>query len=145
MCWKGRKIRDSDSQGQGHWQAPRGRRKHEGVDVEFTPGEEVVSVVSGVVTKIGWPYADPNKSNLRYVEVTNMGYRYRLMYVDPLVQVGDKVSTTSVVGKSQDLGVYYKGITEHVHVEVWNIGGHRIDPTPLVHSLVSEDYVPYVV
>jgi murein DD-endopeptidase MepM/ murein hydrolase activator NlpD len=108
------------------------------VDVAFKVGENVTSVVSGKVTKLGWPYRDPSKSNLRYVEVTKNGYRFRLHYVKPSVKVGDIVKFGDVLGTAQSTGVFYKGVTEHVHVETWNKKGKRFDPTALILSLISE-------
>ena len=65
-------IRKQDSQGAGYFGAPRGSRKHKGIDLCC----EAVSVVScmapGTVTKVGYPYRmdDDLKGHLRYVEVT---------------------------------------------------------------------------
>ena len=52
-----------DSEGSGEYGAPRGKRKHKGIDFCVDKGVEVRSHIDGVVSKLGKPYyfANPNK------------------------------------------------------------------------------------
>lgn len=119
-------VRGSDPHGSGAWLASRGTREHEGIDLACYPESLVCSLQDGEVTKLGYPYA--SKLELRYVEVTNKdGQQLRYFYVQPLVNIGDTIKAGDIIGKSQCLGVYYPGITEHVHFEVKE-NGKKIDP-----------------
>ena len=116
------KLRRCDAQGCGHWQAPRGNRKHNGIDVVCQAGECVESITDGIITKIGYPY-NPNssKGHFRYVEVTDANKaRIRYFYVMPSidVKVGKTVAQGDSLGNSQKLSNIYSGITQHYHLEV---------------------------
>ena len=51
----------------------------------------VFSNVSGIVTKLGYPYA--SYLEFRYVEITDLkNFRHRYFYVSPRVSVGDKIN-----------------------------------------------------
>ena len=122
-------IRTMDKHGTGEYLAPRGNRKHNGIDLACAVGSEVFSPVAGTVTKLGYPYgsgtggasdADP----YRYVEVTDeMGRRHRVFYIDPnddninLTDL-DEVDQDTIIGIVQDLTRRYEGITPHVHYEI---------------------------
>lgn len=105
--------RGTDKWGSGDFGASRGNRTHRGIDYQCV----VVSPVTGEVTKIGYPYSDALE--YRYVQITDKsGYDVRCFYVDPLVEVGDRVLEGAVIGRMQSLQKRYPGITDHVHVEV---------------------------
>ena len=128
------KVRGCDSQGCGHYGASRagGTRSHNGVDYVAAPGQDVVAVTDGTISKIGYPY----RSNLafRYIEITtNDNHTAREFYVlpAPKIAVGVNVSVGQVIGNYQALGPLYPGITEHVHVEI-RYQGKLIDPTNII-------------
>ena len=125
-------ARQADRQGEGHFGASRGSRTHGGIDLSCPVGTEIHAPISGEVTKIGYPYGDEKKIHFRYVEVMNGGYSYRVFYISPLVKVGDVVDRDTIIGKSQCLSDFYTGITEHVHFEIKDGAGDKIDPTPVV-------------
>ena len=106
----------NDSQGAGHFGAPRGNRTHNGIDYECPPESAVLSPIMGAVTKLGYPYGDD--LSWRYVEVSVDGERHRVFYVEPLVEVGDWVNRDTVIGKAQDLAQRYPGMTPHIHYEI---------------------------
>ena len=128
-------IRGCDSQGCGHFGASRGTRKHNGIDLVCIPGDEIQSPVNGRVTKIGWPYADKDKRHIRYAQVECSDYSFRIFYIKPMVEVGQLVSTNSVLGFSQELGGLYPGITEHCHFEIKDKNGVYVDPTPVLIAM----------
>lgn len=100
-----------------------------------------MSVVDGVVHKIGYPYAGDHR---RYIAVkTSAGLIVRQLYVEPMkgLIVGSSVKAGNVIGTYQGLGKRYPGITEHVHVDVWKDDGtarpwanrsNVIDPSALI-------------
>lgn len=117
-------MRGSDSQGKGYFGAPRGDRTHKGVDFVAQPGEAVRAFMAGVVSKIGFPYAD--KPEFRYVEVRRVnGDNLRYFYVSPTVALNDQISAGEMLGTCQELP--YPGITQHYHFEV-TVRGEFADP-----------------
>lgn len=124
-------LRGNDPTGHGYYGAKRGRRKHKGLDLVSVKGESVFSLIDGVVTKIGYPYA----GNLvfRYVEVTNDTYRVRIMYVFPKnISVGDRVFMGEKIAEAQDVAAYWNPrMKNHIHIEVYK-NGLLTDPEPLL-------------
>lgn len=124
-------IRGQDKHGAGHFGAPRGGRTHNGIDIACYAGSVVYAASAGTVTKIGYPYDpnEPKKGHLRYVQVSDgEGIDCRYFYVQPAVQVGDKVRAGEAVGKTQGLLEVYPGITDHFHFEVRHENGDYLDP-----------------
>lgn len=142
------KIRQRDPQGAGHFGASRGggKRRHLGIDLIAPPGTPVTSVLDGTVTRIGWPYGDD--LSFRYVEVTSAaGLVTRYFYVAPEISPDETVTAgTTCLGTVQDLTQRYRGIANHLHLEMRQADdparrGHHadlykgyrvIDPTPLL-------------
>ena len=117
--------RGADSHGSGDYLASRGSRKHMGIDFACSPGCQVYPDISGLVTKLGIPYADPKKREYRYVQITDdKGVDVRYFYLHPDVEIGQAVTTDTVIGICQDLTKIYEGITNHVHFEVKKNGKH---------------------
>jgi len=126
----GQAQRTSDAYGYGVFGAPRdgGSRPHLGVDFKATAGQPVKAPISGYVTKIGYAYS--GDTNLKFVEITNpaLHYKARVFYVDPDVEVGDAVHLGQTVGTSHTLQDKYPGgMTDHVHLEITNPAGRKID------------------
>ena len=124
-------MRKPDLFGMGHYGASRGDRKHNGIDYACYPGSNILAPISGGVSKIGYPYGDD--ISFRYVQITTKDQKnVRVFYVDPDVKIGDLVlADKTMIGKSQELGKRYKGITEHIHLEVKDMRGNYIDPKEL--------------
>jgi len=131
-------VRGQDNSGTGQFGVSRdgGRRSHEGLDFVGKPGQDVRAITDGVVTKLGYPY--DNDLSYRYVEIeTSNGYHVRQHYIAPSkgLKIGSRVSAGQVIGTQQSIDRRYRGITEHVHVEVWPKAkqkqkGMAIDPAP---------------
>lgn len=136
----GHEPRDHDAYGSGHFGASRdgGARIHAGVDFVAKAGQAVVAPISGYVTKIGYVYAgDPN---LRFVEITNPALKLeaRAFYVRPKVQVGDTVYVGQTIGRVHSLQSKYPGgMTDHVHLELIDRRGRRVDAT----NVITAEYV----
>ena len=126
-------VRIVDNFGQGCYGAPRGSRRHKGVDFACYPGSEICAEMFGRVTKIGYPYDDDDdndgKPDFTYVEIEDTaGNKARYFYVKPCVTKGDMVNSGQVIGTTQELGKKYQGITEHMHFEVKDKDGVFFDP-----------------
>ena len=121
-------LRGVDKHGSGHFEAPRGERKHKGIDLACWPGGELLSPVKGVCTKLGYPYGDD--LSFRYVEITSEDLRHRFFYVepDPSLAHGRHVNLGDPLGTGQDLRGRYEGITPHIHYEIFDLNGLPIDP-----------------
>lgn len=121
--------RGTDQQGSGHYGAPRGSRKHRGVDYACYPDSVVLSNVKGIVTKLGYPYA--SDLSYRYVQITSLesGLSHRYFYVEPSVNIGDSIEIGDAIGASQEL--HYPGIVQHVHYEIKDSEGNYIDPNTI--------------
>ena len=132
----GKKIRN-DSFGAGGFGTPRSsnvsaRKKHNGVDYEGDAGQDVKAVTGGIISKIGYPYADD--LSFRYVEITaEGGYRVRQFYVFPAsnVDVGTHVKKGQLIGTCQNLGKKFKGMQNHIHVEIEK-DGSLVNPEELI-------------
>jgi murein DD-endopeptidase MepM/ murein hydrolase activator NlpD len=127
--------RQTDAYGEGRFHASRdgGEREHEGVDYIATPGQPVEAPISGYVAKIGFAYPDDNQ--LRYVEIDNPALHLsaRVFYVDPDVAVGDSVAVGHPIGQAHTLQHRYPlGITDHVHLEIADAKGRKLDAQTLI-------------
>lgn len=117
------KLRGSDEWGSGHFMAPRGNRKHNGIDFLVPPLSTVYSTVTGIVTKLGICYRG---GQFRYVQVDDIdGYHVRHFYVDPSVEVGDIVNIGDPIGRAQNLTKRYpadqnhkEAMPNHIHLEI---------------------------
>jgi hypothetical protein len=131
----GHEVRQTDAYGCGSFGASRdgGARRHEGVDFMADPGQRLVAPISGYVTKIGFAY--PGDSALRFVEIANPALHYaaRVFYIDPTVKVGQAVHVGQPIGIHHTLERKYPGgMTDHVHLEVIDTHGVRIDATRVI-------------
>jgi murein DD-endopeptidase MepM/ murein hydrolase activator NlpD len=131
----GQQPRGEDAYGEGEFGASRdgGVRRHEGVDFTAAAGQAVVAPISGYVSKIGFAYAGDN--DLRFVEITNPALHYaaRVFYINPSVAVGDAVAVGRAIGSMHTLQAKYPGgMTDHVHLEVIDTKGRRIDATRMI-------------
>lgn len=126
--------RGHDDFGDGNFGARRdgGSRSHEGVDYVASAGQDVRAPISGYVTKIGYAYA--GSSDLKFVEITNpaLGYVARAFYLTPVVEVGQAVRLGEAIGRVESLQGHYPGITDHVHLEVMEPGGERVNAAELI-------------
>lgn len=126
-------LRGTDKHGSGAWKSVRaGGKSHNGEDIGAPAGCLAMAVVSGTVTKLGWPSDNPKKQHLRYVQITDhFGNRHRCMYVSPTVTKGDVVvKGITQIGIVQDLTKIYPDMNNHVHYEVKDNAGRYRNPMP---------------
>ncbi len=131
----GEAPRGIDRYGEGRFHARRdgGSRAHEGVDYVAHPGEVVEAPISGYVTHIGFAY--PDDQTLKYVEIENPALKLtaRVFYVDPDVSVGQAVEVGKPMGHAHTLQRRYRGgITDHVHLELADRRGRKLDAEKLI-------------
>jgi len=126
--------RGHDDFGDGQFGARRdgGSRNHEGVDYIAKAGQDVMAPISGYVTKIGYAYG--GDTSLKFIEISNpaLGYVARAFYVKPGVEVGQSVRLGETIGSVESLQSHYPGITNHVHLEVMEPGGERVNAAELI-------------
>lgn len=116
------KLRGTDAQGSGAYGASRGSRKHKGVDFACKPGSRVYSAVRGIVTRLGYPYS--GNRELRLIEIEDgLESLIRYMYVQPAVTKQQLINPGDLLGTVQKLS--YRGITQHVHVDVKQMVNER--------------------
>lgn len=129
-------IRGRDAYGSGAFDASRdgGRRHHHGSDYVAAPGDVVRAPISGEVVKLGTVYGP--HSGYRFVELRNPDTRLiaRVLYVDSRVRIGDAVQAGDLIGFAEDLTKRYRGITNHVHVELSSPQAPHIDPALVIPS-----------
>jgi hypothetical protein len=116
--------RGIDRWGSGEFGASRDQshRLHQGLDIRATAGEEVYSPIGGIVLREAVPYRDDG--SYRGVVIRGegewSGYEVKVFYVDGAFC--GAVQPGQVVGSAQDLTRRYRGITNHIHVEVRQAG-----------------------
>lgn len=130
--------RGEDAYGEGRFHASRdgGSRRHEGVDYVARAGQAVDAPISGFVTKVGFAYA--RDKTLKFVEIDNpaLGMAARVFYLDPDVGVGDAVEVGEPIGKARTLKRRYpRGITDHVHLEIEDRAGRKLDAETLIMAV----------
>lgn len=127
----------NDSFGFGHFGAPRtstssNRKTHNGTDYMADAEQNVAACMTGTVNKIGYPYA--SDLQYRYVEIrSDDGFRVRHFYVFPAenIDIGVKIKQGQTIGHCQNLAKKYRGMKNHVHVEIKK-DGELLDPDDLI-------------
>lgn len=123
---KSGKKRGCDPKGCGYFGAPRGTRKHMGIDFVTIPGEPIYAPISGKVTAL--PYAASDLVH-RGVEILSGNEEHQIFYLKPIVKVGDNVTKGQIIGHADNIQLKYgSSMTNHIHHEVTQ-NGVFIDPT----------------
>ncbi len=132
----GKGIRKSDSYGEGHFGASRGRRTHNGVDYIATVGQHVKAPLSGKVVKISRPYSSGiDALVLSGVQiVASDGTQCWVWYIQPSANiVGKVVKAGNIIGIVKTLkNRYTRGITDHIHLRLHGRHGNKINPTNII-------------
>ena len=138
----------NDARGRGAYGAGRTDHPHYGVDFSAPAGTTVYAPIDGTISHIGWAYeGDTNHpAGRRTIHVRGPdGHTFKLFYVAPIdgLEVGQEISAGAEGGTAQDWQSSddtIKGrkvptpqknrVTDHVHVEVFDPIGERVDPSP---------------
>ncbi|MCI0505104.1 MAG: M23 family metallopeptidase [Gammaproteobacteria bacterium] len=146
----GRAIRGADAFGAGHFNAPRGGRRHDGVDYIATPNQAVAAPMSGKVVRITRPYPTGIDANvLSGLEIhASDGSSCQIWYISPntnlvgtLVHAGDKIGTARTLQirypprptPSRNAGV----MTDHVHVRIHDRNNRPVDPSTVIPRAIA--------
>jgi murein DD-endopeptidase MepM/ murein hydrolase activator NlpD len=125
------KIRGTDSFGSGAFGAKRSNHIHQGIDIVTKVGENILSPISGVVTRFPSPYGD----DLRWsgIEIKNETFSVKIFYVSTVVSANTVVKSGQKIAVSQNINSKYGGdMTNHAHLEVRDTKTNKIiDPTNL--------------
>jgi murein DD-endopeptidase MepM/ murein hydrolase activator NlpD len=109
-----------DSQGDGHFLAPRGERFHRGIDLIVVPKETVCSPINGRIVRKARPYFDDARWQGVFIKGEN--YWVKIFYVQPVeALVGSKIVAGDIIGVAQDIRGKYGhsgGMLPHIHIEV---------------------------
>lgn len=121
-------TRKCDAKGCGYYGAPRGSRKHVGIDFVTDVGEKVFAPVSGKVTRHLYAASDLVHKG---IEIVTGNEKHQIFYIKPTVSPGSYVKKGQVIGTADDLSKKYgSAMTNHVHHEI-EINNKFIDPTYL--------------
>lgn len=117
--------------GCGSFGADRGTRKHNGLDIKTQVGQQILSPISGKITRFPFPYG----SDLSYtgIEIVNADFKVKIFYMKASVSANTTVTKGQVIGTAQNISAKYSStMTNHVHVEVYDIkSGALINPETL--------------
>lgn len=131
-------LRKSDKWGAGHFGASRGTRKHNGIDIVATLGQNVLSPIEGKIVRKSHPYATDLSYSGVLIEGINQyfGLTIKIFYISPTVSlVGKNVKAGDIIGKVQSLLTKFPGITNHIHLEIMK-NGTKIDPKTLLSNIL---------
>ena len=125
--------RGQDNHGSGQFNASRGNRSHQGLDIIATPGEMVKSPIKGILTREARPYAnDPTYKGVVIKGTGDFeGLEIKMFYVVGLKS--GPVNQGETIGIAQDISQKYQGITNHIHLEVRR-KGIVVSPTEFYNS-----------
>ena len=114
---EGDMIVRSDSMGDGHYLAPRGSRKHYGVDYVVVPGENILMPFPGEMLREARPYAD---SDLSGCVLQGTHCCLKIFYLKPFLHlVGRKLPAGTVIGLADDVRRKYGSrMVPHIHCQV---------------------------
>lgn len=120
------------------WGSARGDvRTHEGQDIFAPRGTPVFAAVPGLVVKKGW-----NGLGGNYVLVAGTGgVRYYYAHLDEYsegIEIGDEVSTTTVLGFVGTTG-NAEGTPPHLHFGVY-VAGSAVNPLPFLSDREFPQY-----
>jgi len=116
----GKEIREKDEWGSGRYGAPRGQNKlHDGTDFVCTPGQSILSPISGMMVREARPYSNSDYSG---VLLHNDSIDIMLFYLIPDQNlIGKWIAKRSIIGVAQDISKKYPNMIPHIHLRVVKI------------------------
>ena len=118
-----------DADGDGHFGAKRGERKHRGVDFLCLPGQIIWSPIEGMAMRHAHPYADQEYDGLL---ISGDGMQVMVLYFKPNEElIGTYIQQHQGIGIAEDVTKRYP---KAVHMQ----------PHVHVNTIVNEEYVDCV-
>jgi len=124
------RFRGKDAAGSGAFGASRKRKingkwvsvpgAHKGIDIVTYTGQDIRSPIPGTIIHVGKAYSDDNRYDSIIIKGMGCakGVTVKILYAKPNVVVGQTIAVGNVIGTAENLYKKYKGITNHVHLEV---------------------------
>ncbi len=123
------------------------RQFHNGID--FISGERdarVMAISDGIVVydmddysqELRWSSKKHSAGNYVIIkhEIGGDFYYFRYLHLgENYTTLNEQVREGQVIGKYADAGISYGA---HLHLGAFNIKWRRVDPTPLIHSVIPE-------
>jgi hypothetical protein len=109
----------NDKAGGGYYGAPRGDRRHKGLDFECVPGQEIYMPRGGTLAWEHRPYKDDLNYSGAFIICDDM--EFKLFYFKPHPGLIEKyVATGGAIGIAQDISKKYDDddMTPHVHLRI---------------------------
>lgn len=115
-----RRIRKSDNWGSGAFGASRGNRPHLGIDLVYSPDEQVRAPFAMSINRVSYPYASSLFSGIAFTTTSNsIDYDGRLWYFEPNDDIiGKTVRKGQVLGFAQQINSKYPGMINHLHLQL---------------------------
>eukprot|EP00039_Didymoeca_costata_P029624 m.25565 g.25565 ORF g.25565 m.25565 type:complete len:1294 (-) comp7717_c0_seq1:1991-5872(-) len=129
------RIRGTDACGSGAWQASRGSRTHNGIDIVTIPGQNIQAPFACRVVRQKNPYTE-TKGGVLYtgVEIQGTGdwseYRATIFYITLKSGIiGTTLNAGAVLGTAQNTDPICSSMTNHIHLEITK-SGSTVNPAP---------------
>jgi len=115
-----RRIRKSDNWGSGYFGAPRGNRPHLGIDLIYSPDEEIRAPFDLTINRVSYPYASSPYSGIAFTTSSgDTNYDGRLWYMLPdFGSIGKSFKRGQIIGVAQQINEKYPGMINHVHLQL---------------------------
>jgi len=127
-------LRGHDAHGSGAYGATRlGGKTHNGADVVFRKGQDVKMPYEAKFIREGFVYNGDTKYKLVELIGTKgyfKDYKMKIMYCLAIENLSTEtiMPMGTLIAKAQDISEKYAGITPHIHIEMWDASGKRINP-----------------
>lgn len=115
-----RRVRKSDNWGSGAFGSSRGNRPHLGIDLVYSPDEQVRAPFAMSINRVSYPYASSPYSGIAFTATSNsIDYDGRLWYFEPNDDIiGKTVRKGQVLGFAQQINSKYPGMINHLHLQL---------------------------
>jgi hypothetical protein len=89
---------------------------HEGVDYICIPGQTIRMPFTGKIVREARPYSTGIYSGIL---IESKKLTVKMFYLEPYPEViGKVVNINEPIGKAQNIGLKYDGVTPHIHVQI---------------------------
>ena len=109
---------------------------HKGLDFVAPPGHPIIMPAGGIIQHIGTAYltGDMFSIHIKLDSVEGDNLLLKLLYVQPVIPVEERVERGQPLGYAQDIAAYHNAkedMTPHVHLEAYR-DGELINPATLL-------------